>query len=84
MRMKSRLSLTIDPKVTHRAKRMARTRNQSLSALVEELLSTVSETEVHATATNKSSFSQRWVDQLRPADRDEARYRRLAAKYDLP
>lgn len=85
--MKSRLSLTVDPKVTHRAKRVARTRNQSLSALVEELLDAVSSAEVdsiHATATGKTSFSQRWAGQLHPADRDEARYRRLAAKYDLP
>lgn len=85
--MKSRLSLTVDPKVTHRAKRVARTRKQSLSALVEELLAGVSLTEPDskdASAADKAPFSQRWADQLQAADRDEVRYRRLAAKYDLP
>jgi predicted HicB family RNase H-like nuclease len=41
MRMKNRLSLTIDPLIARKAKRVAKNQNKSLSALVEGLLSDV-------------------------------------------
>ncbi|MBL6839055.1 MAG: hypothetical protein ISQ75_08295 [Puniceicoccaceae bacterium] len=82
--MKSRLSLTLDPKVTHRAKRYAQVHNVSLSALVEDLLDkTASEGDLITEPTVKT-FSQRWKNSFRPAQRSNERYNRLAEKYDLP
>lgn len=83
MRMKSRLSLTVDPEVTHRAKRYARSRNKSLSALVEELLEKVSSADGHEMVGRKTSFSDRWAGKLSVSNKEEPRYRRLAEKYDL-
>ena len=83
MRMKTRLSLTVDPKVTHRAKRYARARNKSLSALVEELLEAVANENAADDVAEKTSFSTRWSNELRPAEKSDIRYERLAQKYDL-
>jgi len=84
MRMKSRLTLTVDPHVTHAAKRAARLRNKSLSALVEDLLREVSMVDSGAAPESKQSFSERWAGQLE-LDRkeDDVRFQALAEKYDL-
>jgi len=84
MRMKSRLTLTVDPHVTHAAKRAARLRNKSLSALVEDLLREVSMVDSGIAPESKQSFSERWAGQLK-LDRkeDDVRFQALAEKYDL-
>ena len=81
--MKSRLTLTIDPKVTHAAKRAARSCNKSLSALVEDLLREVSMGDADSKSEIKESFSQRWGGRLELERRDDTRFRKLAKKYDL-
>jgi hypothetical protein len=81
--MKSRLSLTVDPKVTYRAKRYARAKNKSLSALVEELLEQVASADGIETVEQKTSFSNRWSGELSASKKEEPRYRGLAEKYDL-
>jgi len=81
--MKSRLSLTIDPKVTHRSKRYARKENKSLSALVEELLDRASTEQGHADGLDEASFSQRWSGQLKASGKSDMRFRHLSKKYDL-
>jgi hypothetical protein len=82
--MKSRLTLTVDPHVTHAAKRAARLRNKSLSALVEDLLREVSMVDSGIAPESKQSFSERWAGQLK-LDRkeDDIRFQALAEKYDL-
>ena len=82
--MKSRLTLTVDPHVTHAAKRAARLRNKSLSALVEDLLREVSMVDSGIAPESKQSFSERWAGQLK-LDRkeDDVRFQALAEKYDL-
>ncbi len=81
MRMKSRLTLTIDPQVMHRAKLYARSRNQSLSSLVEGLLKDVEGGEEEG--DSGVSFSKRWGGKLEVASRDEERFQYLSKKYDL-
>lgn len=83
MRMKSRLSLTVDPQVTHRAKRYAHSQNKSLSALVEELLEGVANTGSAESASERESFSRRWSKRLKPSRKGDIRYQRLAEKYGL-
>jgi len=84
MRMKSRLTLTVDPQVTHSAKRAARLRNKSLSALVEDLLREVSMVDSGDAPEPKQSFSERWAGKLKLERREgDARFQALAEKYDL-
>jgi len=59
--MKSRITLTIDPGVAKRAKRIARNRKTNVSALIEELVrnaSVTGEEKVH-------SFVDKWTGKLR-------------------
>jgi len=81
MRMKNRLSLTIDPLIARKAKRVAKNQNKSLSALVEGLLSDV------VRGGHKpeplASFSQRWQGKLSLNRKSESRFEQLANKYDL-
>lgn len=81
MRMKNRLSLTIDPVIVRKAKRAAKNQNKSLSSLVEGLLSGV----VGEGAENKPSipFSRRWQGRLNLDRKADSRFDHLAKKYDL-
>ncbi len=81
--MKTKISLTVDPRVTHRAKRYARSKNTSLSALVEELLKKVSSEEPAEPAGTQASFSDRWSGRLKVAKKEESRFRHLADKYEI-
>jgi hypothetical protein len=81
--MKARLSLTLDPEVTHRAKRYARARNQSLSSLVEDLLDKLATEELANKRPQTKPFSQRWANAFKPARRSDERYRHLSEKYGL-
>jgi len=68
--MKRRITLTIDPAVTRRAKKLAHARRTSVSGLVEEFLRSAP-----MSADEKSeSFAERWagrfqVAKARPGDR---------------
>ncbi len=81
--MKSRLSLTVDPQVIHLAKRVARDRKQSLSAMVEDLLRKAAESEGRTDRSAAKPFSERWAGQLKLKDKDETRFKHLAEKYGL-
>jgi hypothetical protein len=79
--MKTRVTLTLEPSVSHHAKQAARSRGISLSQLVGTLL----EREIGDAASSKSSmpFAERWAGRLQIAERSEPRFERLASKYDL-
>lgn len=79
--MKAKLTLTIDPKVTHQAKQLARRRGISLSAMVEEAL--VRQTRPASTDRETRSFSERWAGTMRLRDDDSPRTRRLREKHGL-
>jgi hypothetical protein len=81
MRMKNRLTLTIDPVIARKAKRAAKNKNKSLSALVEGLLSGV----VGDDSESKPSipFSRRWHGKLSLDRKADSRFDHLAKKYDL-
>jgi hypothetical protein len=80
VRMKDRVTLTLDPAVSLRAKRLARERGTSVSALVEEHLRTTP-----LAGEQEGSFVDRWTGRFRiakgrPGDR---RMRALKAKFGL-
>ena len=81
MRMKNRVSLTIDPVIARKAKHAARLQNKSLSSLVEGLLSGV----VGDESDTKPAvpFSARWQGKLSLDRKPEGRFDHLAEKYDL-
>lgn len=79
MRMKQRISLTLDPKIARQGKLAAKRNNQSLSSLVEELL----EARISGKAGKPKvgTFSERWTGKVGPALKDDDRYAKLKAKY---
>lgn len=79
MHVKSRITLTIEPSVSHRAKAVARERGTSLSGLVEQLLAR----ETGVPAVKAGSFSARWAGRMELADKDDRRFSALKRKYDL-
>ena len=72
--MKQKLTVTVDPEVVVAAKRYARSRGVSLSALIERRLR-------EEMIAGEPSFASRWRGRFRPADRDDPRYEALARKY---
>ena len=72
--MKTKLTVTVDRDLIPKAKGYARRRGVSLSQLIENALRA-------ATAEPDAAFSRRWRGKFRPAPRDDARWRALAAKY---
>lgn len=72
--MKTKLTVTIDADLVPRAKRFARRRGMSLSAVIEEALRDLSEDET-------ASFVERWRGRFDPASRDDERFRALARRY---
>jgi hypothetical protein len=79
MRMKARVTLTVDPKVSHRAKDVARRQGISLSALVEKLMA---EASGPPRKERQTSFSQRWRGRMRLATPTDERAARLRAKQE--
>jgi post-segregation antitoxin (ccd killing protein) len=73
--MKTKLTVTIEKELVPEAKRFARTRGISLSQLIEDAL------REEMTPAAEPGFAARWRGRLRPAERDDPRYRHLAAKY---
>lgn len=72
--MKQKLTVTVDPEVLVAAKRHARSRGVSLSALIERVLR-------EEAVGGEPSFASRWKGRLRAAGRDDPRYDALARKY---
>ncbi len=79
MYMKERVTLTLDPAITHRAKSVARKRGTSFSGLVEKLLA--AETSVDSTADQ--SFHIKWAGKLKLAEQTGPRFEYLKRKYGL-
>ncbi len=79
--MKSRVTLTIDPEVARRAKKVARSRNTSFSGLVEDLLRTAQ----IPGGERDGSFVDRWAGKFRVADSaaGDRRMKALKSKYGL-
>ena len=72
--MKRKLTITMDAELLPIAKQYARSRGVSLSSLIESSVRAMA-------ASQTPSFASRWRGRLRPAGRDDARYKALARKY---
>ena len=79
--MKNRITLTIDPEVARRARKVARARNTSVSGLVEELLRSAP----LPGGEMRGSFVDRWAAKFVVADAspDDQRMAALKSKYGL-
>ena len=74
-KMKKKLTITIDLELIPVAKRYARSRGMSLSALIERYLA-------ETTHRGEASFASRWRGKFRPAEKDgDPRYEFLKKKY---
>jgi hypothetical protein len=81
MRMKDRLTVTIDSELAGQAKRLAHTRNTSVSGVVEESLRNT----LRAPSRPVRTFVERWAGRLTviPDDPQDQRLTALKAKYHL-
>jgi len=79
--VKHRITLSIDPAVTRRAKKLAYARQTSVSALVEHFLRSVPV----MGGEKATSFVERWVGKFTVArtERGDLRMKALKAKYRL-
>jgi hypothetical protein len=81
MRMRSRINLTIDPKIAHRAKQYAKREKTSLSAIVEQYLDQTTKRK-GLEAGHSGSFSQQWKGSMKlKNDVSDQRLSRLKQKY---
>ena len=74
--MKQRLTITIDADLIPKAKRYARSRGVSLSALIEQSLREL-------VGQDAPLFTDRWRGAFKPAERDDPRYDALAKKWQI-
>ena len=75
--MKQKLTITVDADLIPKAKRYARSRGVSLSAVIEQSLR-------HLVGEDALSFADRWRGQFRLAvNRDDPRYQALAKKWRI-
>ena len=72
--MKRKLTITVDPEIVVAAKRHARSRGMSLSAMIERALR-------DEMAGGEASFASRWRGRFKAAARNDPRYDALARKY---
>lgn len=79
MHMKTRVTLTLDPEVSHRGKLAARARGTTFSGLVEQLLSE----ETVSSVENRPSFRDRWQGKLVFSEKKGPRMDHLKKKYQL-
>lgn len=81
MNMKTRLTVTIDPEVLERAKKLAYARKTNVSALVEELLRSSP-----ISSPTEPDFAARWAGKfsVAPTRADDERMKALKAKFKLP
>ena len=80
MHMKKRITLTIRPEVSHQAKVLARTRNTSVSHLIETLIEQASASDASG---GRTKLAERWRGRLKTDSRAEPRFQYLKKKYDL-
>jgi Family of unknown function (DUF6364) len=80
VRMKSRITITLDPIVVRQAKNVARERQTNLSALIEGLLKQTAQSNV----APRRSFTQKWAGKLtvREDNKDEL-LKSLKTRYGL-
>lgn len=79
--MKTKLTLTIDSGISHRAKSLARKRGSSLSQMVEDLLADQMGPTVRE--PKKKPFSERWAGRMKLSGKNDLRSRRLKRKYGI-
>ena len=72
--MKHKLTITVDEEVLSRARQYARSREMSLSALIEQAIR-------EKVGKDALSFASRWLGAFRLAERDDPRYEALVRKY---
>lgn len=72
--MKRKLTITVDDALLNDAKRFARSRGLSLSALIETSLR-------ETLANDAPTVAERWRGKFRATERDDPRYETLARKY---
>lgn len=72
--MKRKVTITLEEHLIPRAKRYAASQGVSLSSLIEEALDRM-------TSRPTTGVVERWRGRFELADRDDDRYRALAAKY---
>ncbi len=72
--MKLKINLTLDGALITRAKRYARKKGISVSALIESLLS-------GAVLKEEQRFSQRWQEKFKLAEKDSSRMQNLKERY---
>lgn len=79
--MKQRITLSIEPDVSRRAKKLARARNTSVSGLVEQFLLRAP---LHD-RENRPSFVARWLGRftVAPSQPGDTRMRKLKARFGL-
>ena len=79
--MKRRITLSIDPSVTRRAKKLAHTRQTSVSALVEQFLRSAP----MVAGERATSFVERWTGKFTVARTQEGdrRMKALKTRYRL-
>jgi hypothetical protein len=80
MYVKKRITLTISPEVSQRAKMLARNRNTSVSHLIETLIDQAASSDAVA---GHASLVQRWRGKLTTRVREEPKFHFLKKKYDL-
>lgn len=79
--VKTRVTVTLDPRVIRRAKSVARARNTNLSALIEDLL----EQAANGGSIRSSNFTQKWSGKftVRESDVSDPLLDVLKAHYNL-
>ena len=80
MHMKHRVTLTMDPDISHWAKRLAKERGTSFSAMVEKLLS---EQVKRSSVAETPGCAEKWRGKFSLSDRKDPRAQRLKQKYGL-
>ena len=80
MHMKTRMTLTIEPEISHRAKAVARANGTSLSGLVEKLLAREAGI---VDSKKKLSFAKKWAGRLQIVSKNEVRFNSLKDRYRL-
>lgn len=81
MHMKTRVTITLDPRIVRRAKAVARLRRTNLSALIEDLLARTAE----EPSVSSERFSQKWAGKLAlREDEADPLLAALKARYNIP
>jgi Family of unknown function (DUF6364) len=78
--MKQRITLTIDPAVARKAKRLAHARGTNVSALIEGLVRAAP-----GGASGSEPFARRWAGKFRvvPSGKSDLRLAALKGRYEL-